>query len=64
MGKRPEVLAGGGGGDGGAGEGRFEEAMIDEAEYTEDHHEEQRLFEGMQELLTVRGWRMEEAWGG
>lgn len=36
------------------GDGRFEEAMIDESEYTEEHHEEQRLFEGMQELLTVR----------
>lgn len=35
-------------------EGGFEEAMIDESEYTEDHHEEQRLFESMQELLTVR----------
>lgn len=35
----------------------FGEAMIDESEYTEDHHEEQRLFESMQELLTVRRYR-------
>lgn len=35
----------------------FGEAMIDEAEYTEDHHEEQRLFEDMKELLTVRRHR-------
>lgn len=42
-------------------------AMIDESEYKEDHHEERRLFEGMQELLTVRRgggvlWRV--PWGG
>lgn len=44
---------GGGGGQDGDG-GQFGEAMIDEAEYTEEHHEEQKLFEGMQEKLTVR----------
>ncbi|CAM9282159.1 unnamed protein product [Ectocarpus sp. 12 AP-2014] len=42
---------GGGGGRDGEG-GQFGEAMIDEAEYTEEHHEEQLLFEGMQEVLT------------
>lgn len=31
----------------------FQEAMIDEHEYTEEHSQEQRLFEGMQEVLTV-----------
>lgn len=55
-----EGKGGGVGGEVGRGEGERDqelgEAMIDEAEYTEDHHEEQKLFEGMQELLTVRSW--------
>ncbi|CAM9389253.1 unnamed protein product [Ectocarpus sp. 6 AP-2014] len=53
-----EGVAGGSGVEGGRGGGQdgdggqFGEAMIDEAEYTEEHHEEQLLFEGMQEVLT------------
>ena len=52
--ERPEA-AGGGAAGGSAGQEKEQvgEAMIDEAEYTEDHDEERRLFEGMQELLTV-----------
>lgn len=38
----------------GSGDGRgFDEAIIDEREYAEEHSQEQRLFEGMQEALTV-----------
>lgn len=48
---------GGGGGEfeGNVGgtNGEYGGAMIDEQEYAEEHHEEQRLFESMQELLTV-----------
>lgn len=54
-GRQGMTVVGGDGSDGGGGEGeQFGEAMIDEAEYTEEHHEEQRLFEDMQKLLTVR----------
>lgn len=59
--KKVVVVVGSGDGDGGGGvggeegdvDGEFGANVIDEAEYTEEHHEEQRLFEAMQELLTV-----------
>lgn len=41
------------GGNVGGANGEYGEAMIDEQEYAEDHHEEQKLFESMQELLMV-----------